>query len=189
MARTIKQSAKIKRIAIWYNQVRNFFWMIVNLFPLVYFCSTTVESIYLYTFSGISFLSLFLPVSFFNAIQLSNKPAFYEKIGIRTIRKFTQDGDMVNRIIRRRFPGYRVFNNRRDARKHISKAYFFERFHFAMFVFFFLVIPYSIWMGSIFWALVLFLNNLVFNIYPNLLQQYNRLRLKTLERKNGNPAK
>ncbi len=44
-------------------------------------------------------------------------------------------------------------------------------------------------MGFVFWALVLFLNNLVFNIYPNLLQQYNRLRLKALSTKSGNSGK
>jgi uncharacterized C2H2 Zn-finger protein len=189
MSKPIKESAKIKRIASWYNQVPNFFWMILNLLPLVYFCSTRASPGYLYIFSGISFLSLFLPVSFFNAIQLSNRPAFYEKIGIRTVRKFTQDGDIINRMIRKRFRGYKVFDYRKEYRKHISKSYFFERFHFSMFMFFSLIIIYSIWMGFVFWALVLFLNNLVFNIYPNLLQQYNRLRLKALSTKSGNSGK
>jgi len=97
--------------------------------------------------------------------------------------KFTQDGDWVNRMIRRRFPKYKVFDSYPSIRRHLRKAYTIEKIHFAFFLFFLYTSLYALVNNYFFWAGLIMLTNLIFNIYPNLLQQYNRLRLRQLMRR------
>ena len=49
-----------------------------------------------------------------------------------------------------------------------------------MFLFFLLTGIYALLRGQIWWAFIITFNNVVFNLFPNLLQQYNRLRLRRL---------
>jgi hypothetical protein len=138
---------------------------------------------WLYILLGTSLLAGFLPRSFFDAIQLSQTTSLYKKIGIRMVKKFTQDGDFINRLIRRKFPQYRIFDPNVSIQKHLNKAYSIEKIHFIMFLFFLLTSIYALTQGYARWAAIITINNLVFNLYPNFLQQYNRLRLRNLMRK------
>jgi len=49
-----------------------------------------------------------------------------------------------------------------------------------MLLFFLLTGIYALTQGYVWWAVIITINNLVFNLYPNFLQQYNRLRLRHL---------
>jgi len=178
-----KESAQIKKWATWYNQITNIFWSILNFTPIGYFCFMAMDLKWLYILLAISLLAGFLPKSFFDRIQLSQTTALYEKIGIRTVKKFTQDGDFINRLIRKKFPQYRLFDHNLSMQKHLNKAYSIEKIHFSMFLFFLLTGIYALIRGEVWWAAIITVNNLVFNLCPNLLQQYNRIRLRHLMKK------
>lgn len=62
--------------------------------------------------------------------------------------------------------------------KRIRDTYVYEKFHFLLFVFFTLSMVYALAKGYWGWAAVLGVTNLLYNVYPNLLQQYIRLKLK-----------
>jgi len=179
----IKTAAKIKKLATWYNQIPNVFWSILNFAPIGYFWYMATDLKWLYIILAISLSAGVLPNSFFDMVQLSQSTSFYEKIGMRTVKKFTQDGDLINRLLRRKFPQYKAFDQNASLQKHLAKAYGIEKIHFVMFLFFLLTGIYAFIQGRVGWAVVIISNNLVFNLYPNLLQQYNRLRLRQLMEK------
>lgn len=184
-AATAKASAQMNKKALWYNQTLNVFWSVLNFSPLGYFCFAAMELKWIYILSGLSLAAGFLPRSFFDAMQLGKTTALYEKIGIRVVKKLTQDGDFINRSIRKKFPQYKKFTDRSSIQQHLNKAYAIEKIHFSMFVFFLLTSMYALVKGYVWWAAIITINNLVFNLYPNLLQQYNRLRLRRMMKKDS----
>ena len=155
-------------------------WSILGLAPIGYFCYSALQLKEIYLFLFISLPVILLPSSFYDAIQWSKKVSFYETIGIRIVRKLTQDGDWINRLIRKKVPGYKVFDSRRLPSAYLQKTYMVERIHTAMFLFFGCSAIAALIKGYKGWALLLILTNLIFNIYPNLLQQYNRLRIRQI---------
>jgi hypothetical protein len=171
------------RLATWYNQLSNVFWSILGFTPIGYFCYVRVGPGWLYLFLALSLPVVFLPNSFYDKMQVGRTTVVYERMGVRIVRKFTQDGDWVNRLIRRRFPKYKVFDSYPSIRKHLRRAYMIEKIHFAFFLFFLYTALYALLNGYLLWALILTITNLGFNVYPNLLQQYNRLRLRQLMRR------
>ena len=182
---TLNQPAN--RLAIWYNQLSNVFWSVLGFAPIGYFCYTRMDLGWLYLFLALSLPAVLLPHSFYDAMQIGRTTAVYERMGVRIVRKFTQDGDWVNRMIRRRFPTYKVFDSYPSIRRHLRKAYTIEKVHFAFFLFFLYGALYALVKEYFLWAALIMLTNLIFNVYPNLLQQYNRLRLRQLMRR-GNPS-
>lgn len=97
-------------------------------------------------------------------------------------------GGLINRHIRKKFPGYRtVTPHRASVHKRIQHTYVYEKFHFLLFVFFFLSMVYALGKGYYGWAAVLGLTNGVYNVYPNLLQQYVRIKLKAYARTQNGP--
>jgi len=93
LRKMIKESAKIKKLATWYNQIPNIFWSILNFTPIGYFWFMAMDLKWLYILLAISLVAGFLPNSFFDRIQLSKTTSIYKKIGIRIVKKYTQDGD------------------------------------------------------------------------------------------------
>ena len=182
-----QELTKIRRRAIWYNQAVNFFWSILNFVPVGYYCSIEMNVQWFYSFLIISLLAMFLPNSFFDSIQLSHTTATYTKIGIRTIKKYTQDGDMINGFLRKKFPQYKLVTTSSPLKKHIGKAYVNEKFHFIVFVFFLFTTLYALMRGHGWWVFVIMITNLIYNVYPIFLQQYNRIRIRQLmQKKSGN---
>jgi len=62
----------------------------------------------------------------------------------------------------------------------------FEKFHFIMFVFFILITIYALVENHFWWAIIISATNLLYNIYPNLLQQYVRLKLMLHKNRKAN---
>lgn len=178
---------RIQQRAIFYNQLINFFWTILAFAPVVYFCYLYLPLRQLYLFTGISCLVLFVPVSFLNKLQLSQSTRVYKKIGIRFIKKYTQDGDLVNRYIKAQHPEYKYLENRQAVKKLIGKSYMHEKFHYLVFVLFICIMIYAFKLGLIAWGIFICIDNIVYNIYPVFLQQYNRIRINTLLRRQANP--
>jgi len=166
-----------KRLASLYNIIPNMIWTVLHLTPVTVYCFSDLPLKYLYIFGGISIAFAALPHRFYFWIQLSNRIRVYHKVGILLIRKFSQDGDWVNQAVRRRYPNYTVIFRRQDIDGYIAKTYFFERFHMLLWIFMLAVSIYAAVEKDWIWAIFIFLNNILYNLYPIFLQQYNRLRV------------
>jgi hypothetical protein len=156
------------------NQVINFFWTILCFIPVVGFWIGADAMLLLYVLIFISFLSLVVPG---RLLQLSNNPKFYERLGIKFTRKFVQNGDYANRLIRRRDPKYRVVKNKTHAASYMGTIKMFERYHFMCFIFFLLTTAFAFIIHEYMFCIIIFIANIIYNISPILLQQYNRARI------------
>lgn len=172
------QRASIKRIAGFYNMLPNLLWSIIGLVPISIFCYTRLDPKLFWLFIGISFLPVFLSNSFLNKIQLANKTTTYQKLRVGIVLQLSQNGVVINRLIRKRFPGYKaVRKDPKSVNKLIKQTYAFEKFHYMLFLFFSMTSIYALVAGYIGWAAIILLTNLLYNVYPILLQQYIRLKL------------
>ena len=183
-------SARLKRIVALYNMIPNLFWSAINLIPIFIFCYHNMNVRLIYIFSALSLLTTLLPRKFLDNIQLGNSISVYKKIGVKFINKFTQNGDLINGLIRKKFPLYNVISNKTlSHKKLLQQTYIIEKFHFAMLSFFTLTTIFSLLHKYFWWALVISFTNLVYNVYPNLLQQYIRIRLSSFGNKKIEPVK
>jgi len=160
--------------------IPNLFWTGLFLIPIAIFCYTFMTPKTTYILLGLSLVPIFLPNSFFDRIQLSRSSHFYKKIGVRYINIFAQNGSLLNKFLRRKYPNFKVVSKSKTSiRKQYYQTYFFEKFHFSLFVFFTITTIYAGIQGHFYWVLTLTISNLLYNIYPNLLQQYVRVKLKS----------
>jgi hypothetical protein len=171
---------KLKHTASVYHALPSVFWSIFNLIPISIYCYQLPDRKLFYWILGLSFFGYILPNAFFDRIQLSNHTTFYKKIGIKIIRKFAQEGDFINKLIRKKYANYKVIPTQKSAHRYYSKTYHFEKFHFHLFLIFLAITIIAIAKKDFLWALLITFNNIIFNVYPNLLQQYNRIRLSRL---------
>jgi hypothetical protein len=181
---TEKDSAKLRKLQNSYNLIPNFIWSVLSLTPISVFCYKYIELKLLYVFLAISALPIFFPNSFFDKIQLGKTTTIYKKLGVPIINKIAQNGDIINRHIRRQFPDFKVVTFQKPSTNRLlQQTYLYEKFHFVLFIFFILATVYALSKKYFGWALILTLTNLVYNIYPNLLQQYIRIKLMLFTRK------
>ena len=167
-----------------YNMIANLFWSVLNLLPISVFCYNLMNLKLFYVFLGISLLTIFLPKSFFDNIQLGTSTPIYKKIGVNLINKFTQNGSIINTLIRKKNPQYKVVSYRPlSVKKLLNQTYVFEKFHFLMFLFFTLTTVYALMKNYLIWALIISVTNLVYNVYPGFLQQYIRVKLTSAAKK------
>jgi hypothetical protein len=175
---------KIRRLVGLYNMVPNLIWSIINLVPISVFCYSLLDPPLFYVFVIASLAPIFFPNSFFDKMQLGKTLEIYKKLGVGVVNKLSQNGDIINRLVRKRFPDYRVIrHNKSSINKLVQQTSVFEKFHFFMFLFFTFTTVYAISKNYFGWAVVIILTNLLYNIYPNLLQQYIRLKLKLNDQK------
>lgn len=98
-------------------------------------------------------------------------------MGVKFIRKFVQNGQYVSRHLRKGNPDYKVIKNKATALQYQNTIVMYERFHLICFIFFVFTAAYAL-LGSQFTLAIIVLSaNIIYNIYPILLQQYNRARL------------
>jgi len=159
--------------------IPNLFWSVISLVPLACFCYQRMPSKTVYIFLGISFIAYLLPQRFYNAIQVKNIKLL-KKTGIEFALKYAQYGAIINNIIRKKFPNYKVVYDTRTLRSQFNKTYGFERFHFMALLFFLFTTAFAVIKGYYVWSVVFFITNIIYNIYPILLQHYSRLRIAVL---------
>jgi hypothetical protein len=93
---------------------------------------------------------------------------------------FAQHGSLLNKILRKKYPDFKVVSRTKASiKKQYYQTYFFEKFHFSLFLFFTMITIYAGAQGHYYWVLILTISNLLYNIYPNLLQQYIRIKLRS----------
>jgi hypothetical protein len=160
-----------------YNAVPSVLWSVLAFGPLVVCCYRYVERPWLWGFVALSLTAYVWPVAWLRRLQLASSVQVYRRLGVPSISHVTQQGALINSLLRRRYPGYRVVVGRRSLARLRSTTYQQERFHWAGLLFFLLVSLYVGVEGQLGWACSLTLLNVGYNLYPIWLQQYLRLRL------------
>jgi len=159
------------------NAVPNVLWSALALAPIGLYCYQLMPRPWLYGFLGVSLLAYAVPAAWFGYWQLSRRPARYRQLGVVLAGRLTQNGDFVNRLIRRRYPAYRHLPSRAALAGLVRTTYHQERFHLVLFLFFLLTSAYAAVRGQAGWCGLLLLTNVGYNVYPMWLQQYLRVRL------------
>lgn len=173
-----KAAAPSPALLAFYNAVPNVFWSVLSLVPICIFCYQHMARPWLYVLLAASLLAYALPTAWFPYWQLSSTLPAYRKLGVPTVNRFTQHGDLINRLIRRQYPNYRHVRHRASAAALQRTSYHQERFHLVLLLFFLFSSVYAATYGHWKWAAALTFINVLYNLYPMWLQQYLRVRLR-----------
>jgi len=160
--------------------IPNLLWTALFLIPITIYCYTFLIPKMIYILLGASFIPIFFPNSFFDRIQVSGNSHWYRRIGVNYLNTFAQSGGLINKILRKKYPGFKTIQRAQASiRKQYYQTYLFEKFHFSLFLFFTVITIYAGVKGHFNWVIILTISNILYNIYPNLLQQYIRVKLKS----------
>lgn len=181
-----KEADQIKRRIAVYNMIPNVLWSVLFLSPVSVFCYSNMTMKIFFIFLAISILTVFCPRNFFIFFQLGKTASPYKNMGVAYINKFTQNGDIINGILRKKYPAYSIIAKEKLSKnKILQQTYMFEKFHFMLFLFFILTAVYAVFQQFYWWALFITITNVIYNIYPVLLQQYIRIRLLSIKKRNS----
>jgi Glycosyl-4,4'-diaponeurosporenoate acyltransferase len=121
-----------------------------------------------------------VPAWYFTVRPFERDGRVYRWIGVRVFRKFVPDGDVVNRARRRQDRHFRLIRSSADSLAWLLRTEASERSHLVLMFVGLLSAGYAAYVGWTAWAMLLTAGNLVANVYPVLLQRYNRARLVRL---------
>lgn len=169
----------MKRVDI-YNQTLNLFWTVIFFLPVIILWFYHYNPTFLFTFTAISLLPFFIPSKYFDVLQISNDRFFYESIGIKTFQAFTQQGRIINSMVRKREPGYKVIRNRDSVNKFKTQIIIYEKYHVSCLLFFAVSFIYAILHEEFFLAIFILISLVVYHVIPLLIQQYNKIRIGNL---------
>jgi len=164
----------------------------LNLIIIALLCSTTLapcviffvrgagEWTWLIVFLALSYLVSLLPKSFYDRFQISKNIVLYKKLKVHQFKKWVTNGDIINKKIRQKYPNHRNVSNLESIKTKLEETYTIEKSHTVLFVFCLLTSVYAFMVHSYGTSILLLIGNFLFNFYPNLLQQYNRIRYSKL---------
>ncbi|WP_460685639.1 glycosyl-4,4'-diaponeurosporenoate acyltransferase CrtO family protein [Niabella aquatica] len=162
-----------------FNQAINFFWSILCLVPIFWFWfKEGINNIYFRLFLGIALIIGLLPRSILNLLTFSSQRNFYERLGVKFIRKFVQNGDAVNSLNHTK--GIANAKGKKHFRTYTKTIAMYERYHWICLTFFLLTTLYCFAYGYVKFGILISIANTLYNFCPILLQQYNKLRIKKL---------
>jgi len=157
------------------NQLLNLFWTAVCSMPLIIYW-VRAEKTYLLPLLALSIPGIFISSKIY---QLSKRTRVYKSLGVKWVRFFVQDGDLIGRLTGKSGEP-RIITNRTRGRKYLKTIMVYERFHVLCFLFFTFTTIHAVWFGDVEMAMVITGSNIIYNIYPLLLQQYNRIRVERM---------
>lgn len=152
------------------NQLLNIGWTILGFSPVYYFWSLHGIAWPFYTLLLISFTALILPEKLYSKLKISNDLRVYRRLGVKIVRRFAQDGN---------------FQPGKGIKGYLNKIRMFERYHFCCLIFFQASSVYACYFEEFFLAFLIFFCNILYNVFPMLLQQYNRIRIIRLLKQHG----
>jgi len=118
-----------------------------------------------------------LPEAWFRIGSRDRAMRTYELFGVKIARFVITDGDLVNRIVRRRYPGYRAYAGEASLSARLATGIVGERAHLGFLIFGVGSAACALAGGWHQWAIALTIGNLLVNFYPVLLQRYTRARV------------
>ncbi|SEI43865.1 hypothetical protein SAMN04487995_0736 [Dyadobacter koreensis] len=151
------------------NQLINVGWTILVFTPVVIYSDSMRSLKIIYIFSVISALCGFLPKKIFDSFKFSADPQFHERFGVRKIRNFVQDGDLISRSIRKDLPHHRTIKGKEMFRKYLKTVEMYEHYHIICLIFFLLLTIYAVSNHGFGIGIIVTAGNLLYNICPILL--------------------
>jgi hypothetical protein len=130
MSIKIEDNLKKRKILLaWYNLIPNLIWSVLNISPILVFCFTLIELRLVYIFLAISFIPAFLKNSFIDKLQIGKTTKTYKKLGVHLIKKVSQNGDIINGLLKKKFPEHKILtNDKKSISALISQTYVFKKF-------------------------------------------------------------
>lgn len=164
------------------NQVFNIGYTAIFFTPIILFWKDYYTTLFFKISLGTTICSFFLPHRCYTFFQISDSKNFYKKIGIPFIQQFTQQGKFAKRLTT--YLGNNVFQSPKGNRinKLKNQIRTFETFHWACFIFFSLTAAYAYQKGSSILTIFILTSNILYNVIPILIQQYNRIRLNNISK-------
>lgn len=161
-----------------FNQLINLFWTILGFTPILWFWIKEGINVYFYLFLIAALITGILPEKILNLFMLSSRRSFYERLGVKHIRKFVQNGDAVRAVTNKQ--GRLMIRGVTQAKKYLKTIAMYERFHWACFTFFLLTAVLCFFYGYWILGLAITATNILYNLCSILLQQYNKARVKKI---------
>ena len=99
-------------------------------------------------------------------------------LGVKSIRKFVQNGDIVNAMTDKQ--KHASIKGRSQAKQYLKTIAMYERFHWICFTFFLLTAISCFLKGYVKLGVAVTAANLLYNLGSILLQQYNGIRIRRI---------
>lgn len=157
------------------DAVPSVLWTAVSLGPVFLFCAHNLPLGRTICFLVGASVSTLLPKAALERFALSTSRTAYERLGVPSLTKFTQDAGWLRRMGGSSKP--RARRDKESLRRIVRDTWMRERFHLGVFVFLFLCSAAAALQRKGIWLFALILINVFYNVYPILLQQYLRLRV------------
>ncbi|MHA7129284.1 glycosyl-4,4'-diaponeurosporenoate acyltransferase CrtO family protein [Algoriphagus namhaensis] len=170
-----------KIISVALNQALNLFWTLLAFAPivLIWYLNFNLFNLLMLILLSILFAIFFRKYSI--QLQLSNNRKFYERLGVKRFQKFTQDSHYINRLIERA-GGEKPYFRKNLNLHQTKKIEMYEAYHAACLLFFFISTFIGFYNYHFSLAILAKLANIIYNVIPLFIQQYNRIRLKVVLR-------
>lgn len=165
------------KASLLYNQLINLGWTMLGFAPVVIFWEKHYQPWLLLLSIVLSLLPFFIPASALINFLVSRRRTWYIRIGVKKAQGFTQNGALINRHIRKRTTKYKLITNRKDMIKHRNQMLVYEKYHLACLVFFTLSMLWAGLAQAYQEVILILIANIIYNVYPILIQHYNKLRL------------
>jgi len=126
-----------------------------------------------------------LPSAYYNAKSFERTGKCYERVGIRVVKKFLRRGPLRIFSPTLRFPKKKTVAALWHLENEMRKA---ETAHVLTFIFILLIVGHAAisgWLNVVIWMLLF---NVLINIYPIMLQRYNRNKLQEFIQKQDSEA-
>jgi hypothetical protein len=114
---------------------------------------------------------------YFDLWDFERDGRFYERLGIRWFKRFAAQGDYWNRRRRISDPSFRIVKNRDSAIEWEARTRFSEFVHLCSLVVGLTIIAWIYSREEYAWLVAIVLVVIVGDIYPIMLQRYNRARI------------
>lgn len=162
---------------VFFNSIINLFWTTIAFLPIIAFWIEYPARTSLWLSIIVSLPLLGVPESVCRKLRLSYRRKLYEKLGVRLAQSMSQNGRFVNALIRRTgHAEHYVVRTRNDLRRYRTQILGYQRFHLACLLFFLLSMVRAMILGAFDFFTGILIMNVVYNVYPLLIQQYNTLR-------------
>lgn len=168
------------------NQIINLFWTVLSfaIFGIYWggYLAEQRSPLLLAVFVVFSIMTYAIPARWIDKFAVSKNKTTYERIGVKLLLYFVQNGTLVNHIQKRQRKRPGLIHNRTQAENYLKTIRMQERFHYCCFILFILSTGSAFLTEKPGMALMILLCNITYNVYPILLQQYNKIRINRLLR-------
>jgi len=117
---------------------------------------------------------------YFNLCRFERDGRLYELFGVRHFKRFASAGDFFNYRRRRSEPGFRNITGYSSAIEWESRTRFNELAHLGNLIFNLVMIGWLSFRARYTWLGPIMFLNLFLNVYPIMLQRYNRARIQRI---------